>query len=115
MAGFIAIALSGPINYLNRRKVPRPLAIATEPAALSKPSIAVLPFENLSADKENAFFTDGVQDEILTDLARVAGRLIERDRPAEFRSSGRVDDLLRRVAVSKEKLRRDIGLRCDSS
>src|SRR5450432_3627120 len=35
-------------------------------------SIAVLPFENLSADKENAFFTDGVQDEILTDLARVA-------------------------------------------
>jgi serine/threonine-protein kinase len=35
-------------------------------------SIAVLPFENLSNDKENAFFTDGVQDEILTDLARIA-------------------------------------------
>ncbi len=35
-------------------------------------SIAVLPFENLSDDKENAFFTDGVQDEILTDLARIA-------------------------------------------
>jgi TolB-like protein/class 3 adenylate cyclase/Tfp pilus assembly protein PilF len=35
-------------------------------------SIAVLPFENLSDDKENAFFTDGVQDEILTDLAKVA-------------------------------------------
>src|SRR4051794_32317965 len=29
-------------------------------------SIAVLPFENLSSDKENAYFTDGVQDEILT-------------------------------------------------
>ncbi len=35
-------------------------------------SIAVLPFQNLSAEKENAFFVDGVQDEILTDLAKVA-------------------------------------------
>jgi adenylate cyclase len=35
-------------------------------------SIAVLPFENLSADPENAFFTDGVQDEILNDLAKIA-------------------------------------------
>ena len=34
--------------------------------------IAVLPFENLSADPENAFFTDGVQDEILNDLAKIA-------------------------------------------
>jgi TolB-like protein len=35
-------------------------------------SIAVLPFENLSTEKENAFFADGVQDQILTDLAKVA-------------------------------------------
>src|SRR5437762_12358567 len=35
-------------------------------------SIAVLPFENLSEEKANAFFTDGVQDEILTHLARIA-------------------------------------------
>jgi TolB-like protein/Flp pilus assembly protein TadD/predicted Ser/Thr protein kinase len=35
-------------------------------------SIAVLPFENLSRDPDNAFFADGVQDEILTNLARVA-------------------------------------------
>src|SRR5436190_1925753 len=35
-------------------------------------SIAVLAFENLSSDKENAYFTDGVQDEILTDLSRIA-------------------------------------------
>jgi TolB-like protein len=40
--------------------------------AINEKSIAVLPFENLSADKENAFFTDGVQDQILTDLAKVA-------------------------------------------
>src|ERR1700720_3519279 len=35
-------------------------------------SVAVLPFENLSEEKENAFFADGVQDEILTDLAKIA-------------------------------------------
>src|SRR5262249_29442839 len=40
--------------------------------AVSEKSIAVLPFENLSRDPDNAFFADGVQDEILTDLARVA-------------------------------------------
>src|SRR3989475_459641 len=39
--------------------------------AAPEKSIAVLPFENLSDDKENAFFTDGVQDEILMDLAKV--------------------------------------------
>jgi TolB-like protein/Tfp pilus assembly protein PilF len=41
-------------------------------AALREKSIAVLPFENLGANPENAFFTDGMQDEILTDLARIA-------------------------------------------
>src|SRR5437588_10504378 len=35
-------------------------------------SIAVLPFENLSGDPDNAYFADGVQDEILTNLARIA-------------------------------------------
>src|SRR6266513_86414 len=39
---------------------------------ITEKSIAVLPFENLSDDKQNAFFADGVQDEILTDLAKVA-------------------------------------------
>ncbi len=41
-------------------------------SGIREKSIAVLPFENLSSDKENAFFTDGVQDEILTHLAKVA-------------------------------------------
>jgi TolB-like protein/class 3 adenylate cyclase/Tfp pilus assembly protein PilF len=41
-------------------------------AAIPEKSIAVLPFENLSNEKENAYFADGVQDEILTGLSRVA-------------------------------------------
>src|SRR5256884_4054618 len=39
---------------------------------VAEKSIAVLPFENLSEEKDNAFFADGVQDEILTNLARIA-------------------------------------------
>src|SRR4026209_1916961 len=38
---------------------------------VAEKSVAVLPFENLSSDKENAFFADGGQDEILTNLARI--------------------------------------------
>jgi serine/threonine protein kinase/Tfp pilus assembly protein PilF len=44
---------------------------ASNPAPPEK-SIAVLPFSNLSKEQENAFFADGVQDEILSDLAKVA-------------------------------------------
>src|SRR5438309_8937731 len=40
--------------------------------AAPEKSIAVLPFENLSEEKANAFFADGVQDEILTNLAKIA-------------------------------------------
>jgi TolB-like protein/class 3 adenylate cyclase len=41
-------------------------------APIPEKSIAVLPFENLSDDKQNGYFTDGVQEEILSDLAKVA-------------------------------------------
>ena len=41
------------------------------PVAIPDKSIAVLPFDNLSADKDNAYFADGIQDEILTGLARI--------------------------------------------
>src|SRR5713101_738836 len=50
-------------------------------------SIAVLPFENLSSDKENAYFTDGVQDEILTDLAKIADlKVISRTSVMQYKS-----------------------------
>jgi serine/threonine-protein kinase len=47
-------------------------AIAGSVAPIPEKSIAVLPFENLSDEKQNAYFADGVQDEILTNLAKVA-------------------------------------------
>jgi TolB-like protein/Tfp pilus assembly protein PilF len=59
---------------------------ATSPGMTDK-SIAVLPFENLSSDKENAYFTDGVQDEILTDLAKIADlKVISRTSVLQYKS-----------------------------
>lgn len=60
---------------------------ATSSANIPDKSIAVLPFENLSDDKQNAFFTDGVQDEILTDLAKVADlKVISRTSVMQYKS-----------------------------
>jgi TolB-like protein len=41
-----------------------------------KPSVAVLPFENLSADKEQEYFTDGVTEDIITDLSKISGLFV---------------------------------------
>jgi TolB-like protein len=67
-------------------------AVRTEAAAVPQKSIAVLPFENLSRDPDNAFFAEGVQDEILTRLAKVADlKVIARTSTQRFKSAP--DDL----------------------
>src|SRR5437868_2758763 len=59
-------------------------------AALPEKSIAVLPFENLGATVENAFFTDGMQDEILTDLARIAAlKVISRTSVMQYKTGAK--------------------------
>jgi len=51
-------------------------------------SIAVLPFENLSSEKENAYFADGIQNEILTDLAKIADlKVISRTSVTPYRAT----------------------------
>jgi hypothetical protein len=55
--------------------------------SISQKSIAVLPFSNLSKEQENAFFADGMQDEILTDLARVSDlKVISRSSVMQYKS-----------------------------
>jgi TolB-like protein/Flp pilus assembly protein TadD len=73
----LAVIAAGLLAFqLMRTKPATMTAVSTAPktasATVQEKSIAVLPFENLSRDPDNAFFTDGVQDEILTDLAKVA-------------------------------------------
>jgi TolB-like protein/class 3 adenylate cyclase/Tfp pilus assembly protein PilF len=67
-------------------------------AAIPEKSIAVLPFENLSNEKENAYFADGVQDEILTGLSRVADlKVISRTSVMKYKTGPRRN--LREVAT----------------
>jgi serine/threonine protein kinase/tetratricopeptide (TPR) repeat protein len=55
--------------------------------AIAEKSIAVLPFQNLSNEKQDAFFADGVQDEILNDLAKLADlKVISRTSVMQYRS-----------------------------
>jgi len=69
---------------------------STASTELSAKSIAVLPFDNLSRDPDNAFFTEGVQDEILTRLAKVADlKVISRTSTQRFKSA---PDDLRQIA-----------------
>jgi len=57
-------------------------------AEISAKSIAVLPFDNLSRDPDNAYFAEGVQDEILTRLAKVADlKVISRTSTQRFKSA----------------------------
>jgi TolB-like protein/Tfp pilus assembly protein PilF len=63
-------------------------AARTEAATVSAKSIAVLPFDNLSRDPDNAYFCEGVQDEILTRLAKVADlKVISRTSTQHFKSA----------------------------
>src|SRR5437762_12420968 len=74
-----------------------PRALLTANVALPYKSIAVLPFENLSADPENAFFADGVQDEILNDLAKIADlKVISRTSVMQYKSGAKRN--LRQIA-----------------
>ena len=75
---------------LREASVP-PTAVPTAAVPAAKPvdarSIAVLPFENQSEDKSNAYFADGIQDEILTGLAKVGGlKVISRTSTAKYAS-----------------------------
>ena len=77
----VVAALAAAVLSFLRKGPARSLATAVEK------SIAVLPFENLSSDKENAYFTDGVQDEILTDLAKIADlKVISRTSVMQYKS-----------------------------
>jgi TolB-like protein/Tfp pilus assembly protein PilF len=83
----IAAAISGGLFFLGRytgSRTPR----QSEAATVTSKSIAVLPFENLSSDKENAYFAEGIQDEILTRLSKiVALKVISRTSTEKYKSA----------------------------
>ena len=80
-AALLALAaIVAGIAIFSRYRVPSTLAATDK-------SIAVLPFENLSEDKANAYFADGIQDEILTNLAKIADlKVISRTSVMKYKS-----------------------------
>jgi TolB-like protein/class 3 adenylate cyclase len=65
-------------------------------------SIAVLPFENLSSDKENAYFADGIQDEVLTRLSKIADlKVISRTSTQHYKSAPEnLPEIARQLSVA---------------
>src|SRR5947209_3964501 len=87
----IGAAISVALFFLGRyTAAPRQDARATRTETTVAPpakSIAVLPFENLSDDKQNAYFADGIQEEILTKLATIADlKVISHTSTAKYKS-----------------------------
>src|SRR5438132_2688133 len=83
----IGAAISIALFFLGRYTASSRNGRLGEPS-LPQKSIAVMPFDNLSEDKTNAYFAEGVQDEILTRLAKVADlKVIARTSTQKFKSS----------------------------
>src|SRR5258707_140624 len=74
---------------------------ATMPAIVEK-SVAVLPFENLSGDPDNAYFADGIQEEIRTRLARIADlKVISRNSTQRYQSKpGNLSEVAKQLRVA---------------
>jgi len=79
----IALALGVGFWIASHRTAP-----GLRPAGIAEKSIAVLPFANLSSDKENAYFAEGIQDEILTRLSKIADlKVISRTSTQHYKSA----------------------------
>jgi len=91
-AGLLVFQMVGRDRWARRSseedpEAGRPLA-AAKSLPIPQKSIAVLPFDNLSRDPDNAYFCEGVQDEILTRLAKVADlKVISRTSTQHFKSA----------------------------
>ena len=80
----VAAAFSISLFFLGRYSAENK---TTSRAGISNKSIAVLPFENLSRDPENAYFADGIQDEVLSMVAKIGDlKVISRTSTAKYKS-----------------------------
>jgi TolB-like protein/Flp pilus assembly protein TadD len=96
----IAIGLGWWWTTRPSKNVALPVPQASQSQSIPEKSIAVLPFENLSSDKENSYFADGIQDEILTRLAKIADlKVISRTSTQHYKSA---PDNLREIAKQLE-------------
>ena len=92
-----AAAVAGSYIFFHRSSS-KALPSSTAP----EKSIAVLPFQNLSEDKANAYFADGIQDEILTRLAKIAAlKVISRTSTQQYAARpGNLSEIARQLGVA---------------
>jgi len=94
----VAAALSAALFFVGRYTAPnRPIT-----NGLPEKSIAVLPFENLSEDKANAYFAEGMQDEILAHLSKIADlKVVSRTSTQKYKSApGDLREIARQLGVA---------------
>ncbi|MEY2484364.1 MAG: hypothetical protein QOH39_12 [Verrucomicrobiota bacterium] len=107
----IVLLLAGSLGYqlwrTRNQPAPRqdasPARIeAATASTIPEKSIAVLPFENLSSDKENAYFADGIQDEILTRVSKIADlKVISRTSTQHYKSApDNLPEIARQLGVA---------------
>jgi adenylate cyclase len=77
-AGIVLVVAIGVIVWLApwRSRIETAPTVRTPLALPDKPSIAVLPFDNMSGDPEQAYFADGMTEDLITDLSKVAGLFV---------------------------------------
>lgn len=108
----LLLAIGGGLlwRFVRAPSTAPPATTTSSPAATAIPakSIAVLPFVNMSADKENEFFSDGLSEEILNSLARIDGMQVV-GRTSSFQFKGKSDD--RRAARRRQRAGRQCAPR----
>jgi len=94
-----ALALGGFLLFRHSTSV---ASRAASISGIPEKSIAVLPFENLSRDPDNAYFADGIQDEILTRLSKIADlKVISRTSTQQYQSKpGNLSEIARQLGVA---------------
>ena len=103
----LAVMAAALLAFQFLRPKPATMAApATSPAAvlpvIAAKSIAVLPFDNLSRDPDNAYFADGIQEEILTRLAKIADlKVISRTSTQQYQSKpGNLSEIAKQLGVA---------------
>jgi len=101
----VGAAFSIGLIFIGRYTARNTSAARTDAAtgsSIPQKSIAVLPFENLSEDKANAYFAEGIQEEILTRLAKIAGlKVISRTSTQRYQSKpGNLAEIAKQLGVA---------------
>ena len=98
----MAMVAAGLLMFQLVRSKSTSTALITGAATPSQKSIAVLPFDNLSRDPDNAYFADGIQEEILTRLAKIADlKVISRTSTQQYQSKpGNLAEIAKQLGVA---------------